>query len=209
MPYKNNDGPNLVPSPFPFGSVSEKDVADFEAASGVEFPQAYRDYLLSYNGGLFERLDFYWGDGDEISFTIDRMFGLHSGPLTSRLQENFAPHAHNGLERHWAELRKYIAIGATRSGDLLLLRKVDGEVCVLYADIEDIPLYESQGGPIAPLGLSFDEFASSLMTEEEANQRLLENHAHSDLAERLDQLKKEREARVLARQRIERGEKNE
>jgi hypothetical protein len=69
----------------PYGQLSAERLDAFEESLGKRLPNEYREYLLNYNGGEFEKIIF----PDEPSFGVQHMYGLHDGPEYDRLEDRF------------------------------------------------------------------------------------------------------------------------
>ena len=63
-----------------FGNLTEIEMKDFEEANGIELPEDYRDFLLSYNGGEPEP------NRVRVPETIlTYLFGMHNGEYYASL----------------------------------------------------------------------------------------------------------------------------
>jgi hypothetical protein len=63
----------------PYGSLDENTLDKFELGLGARLPEAYRQYLLNYNGGMWEPKCFVISKAEGES-SVHSVYGLHSGP---------------------------------------------------------------------------------------------------------------------------------
>lgn len=56
-----------------YGVLSESDIEQFETESGLEFPEAYKMFLLQSNGGCFRPLAFF------RDTYISNLYGINTG----------------------------------------------------------------------------------------------------------------------------------
>jgi hypothetical protein len=76
----------------PYGALSESRLKAFEEELGVRLPDAYREFLLRFNGGRWKSRIFRVSDKEGES-EVHHVYGLHEGPDFSR------------LDRAWESLR--------------------------------------------------------------------------------------------------------
>lgn len=73
-----------IKQPNPYGPLEEAALFAFERSLKERLPEAYRQHLLSYNGGDWEPKCFFISEEDGES-VIQSTYGLHSGPTYCRL----------------------------------------------------------------------------------------------------------------------------
>lgn len=75
---------NKVINSNPYGVLDERMLVEFEKRLGATLSPSYRSYLLSFNGGDYEKkiIAINKKEGDT---SIHHMYGLHSGPDYRRL----------------------------------------------------------------------------------------------------------------------------
>ncbi|MBX7106428.1 MAG: SMI1/KNR4 family protein [Gemmataceae bacterium] len=95
---------------------SESEVVDFERGLGVTLPKHYRDFILSYNGGLF--CDPYI-IGNSPTFPIDQLAELFGIRASLDSLELAAPWRLSLFEDNHP--LQVLPIGGTPTGNLLIL----------------------------------------------------------------------------------------
>jgi hypothetical protein len=73
-----------IKQPNPYGPLEEAALFAFERSLKERLPEAYRQHLLSYNGGDWEPRCFFISE-EEGESVIQSTYGLHSGPEYCRL----------------------------------------------------------------------------------------------------------------------------
>lgn len=75
---------NRVIKKNPYGKIKLDELERLEKKLGIDLPEQYRDYLIRYNGGYFEKDRIKISDA-EGNTRIHHMYGLHYGPDYERL----------------------------------------------------------------------------------------------------------------------------
>lgn len=153
---------NVIVKPNPYGPTDEKTVAAFEEVVGSRLPAEYRDYLLEFNGGKFEKNFFVRKGG--IDGRIHSVYGLHAGPTYSKLTERWRLSKCYDIGESAPGVNDYLVFASTGTGDLLLLALAAGGVYFLdHEQIEDDPVFGARFNVVL-ISNSFDEFVESLIS---------------------------------------------
>lgn len=191
---------NRVLNKNPFGSISEKEIIDFQERNGVRLPSDYTNYLAEYNGGKFERSIY-----DEISApyrdaVVHQMYGIHQGPKYASLQDNHKLYQHFDLESSKNILEHYFVFASTATGDLLMLDLRTFTVHLFQHELMQGNTSVDLESVIVQLAYSFASFISALLSQEQFDDKHAGSDTHIDFQKRLRALKLERTqeiARVL------------
>lgn len=180
---------NRVLNANPYGSIEAEDIERFEKRLPLNLPKDYRDYLLRFNGGDFEKSCIPSSNDNGDTHTISELFSLHRGPEGSRLERNWDLSEFYDLHEFSHLTENYLAFGTSGTGDIFLIKFETGEVLIYLHDyIYHVPS-EGPGGAIFPISSSFTELVSKAISEKE----LLKGAVETDpeFAARLEKLKKE------------------
>lgn len=181
----------------PHGPLHAGKLDAFETFIGKRLPNEYREYLLNYNGGDFEKTIF----DDEPSFSVHHVYGLHDGPKYNRLEDRFEIWRQFDLEGLRDQLQGFLKFADTTTGDALLLDLDDGSVW--FFDPHDV--LRSRRVPWLPrlnqglrqhmhrLSSSFDEFVAKLISKEERDVLRAGDPAYEEFKRRLERIKRQRE----------------
>ncbi len=182
---------DMFESKNPYGTCSIQAIESFETLHDFELPKDYRHYLQQYNGAIFRRI--YWGNKEnpDIGFSIENLYGLHSGPIRNRLDANFKIHEKNDLEPYKEYLVDYVAIGIGGMGEYILLNLESGNICLLTPDFPEPHPPSAIMKHIHFLAKSFNVFACALMTKSEYLDATMTLNEQKVLNERLRQLRKQ------------------
>ena len=173
----------------PYGPLSAERLEAFEESLGERLPNEYREYLLNYNGGKFEKTIF----PDEPEFRVHHMYGLHDGPEYNRLEDRFEIWRGFDLEGFRDQLQGVLRFADTGTGDALLLDLNDGSVW--FFDPHDVTGEPNQNlrRYMHRLASSFDEFVAKLISEEEEAVLRAGDPVYEDFKQRLERAKRQRE----------------
>jgi hypothetical protein len=173
----------------PYGPLSAERLEAFEERLGRRLPNGYREYLLNYNGGDFEKTIF----PDEPSFRVHHVYGLHDGPEYCRLEDGFEIWRAYDLEGFRGQLQGILGFADTGTGDALLLDLSDGSVWFFDPhDVTDEP-NQNLHQYMHRLASSFDEFFAKLISEEEEEVLRAGDPVYEEFKQRLERIKRRRE----------------
>src|SRR5215472_7889046 len=174
----------------PYGPLSAQRLEAFEESLGRRLPNEYREYLLNYNGGDFEKTIFI----EEPSFIAHHMYGLHDGPEYNRLEDRFGMWRAFDLERFRDQLQEFLRFADTTTGDALLLDLNDGSIWFFDPhDVTDEPnQYLRQY--MNRLASNFDEFVAKLISKEEEEALRAGDPAYEEFNQLLERYKRERDS---------------
>jgi hypothetical protein len=192
---------NSIVQENPYGPLSAERLEAFEESLGKRLPNEYREYLLNYNGGEFEKIIFpghrivIAGLGtieDEPSFGVHHMYGLHDGPEYNRLEDRFEIWRAFDLEGFRDQLQGILRFADTTTGDALLLDLNDGSVWFFDPhDVTDEP-NQNLRQYMYRLSSNFDEFVAKLISKEEEEVLRAGDPVYEEFKQRLEGFKRER-----------------
>lgn len=180
---------NRVTDPNPYGPIEAEDIERFERTLPSKLPGDYRDYLLKFNGGDFEKTSVPANKEKEDTYSISEFFALYRGPEASRLEQHWDLAGYYDLADFSHLTKAYLAFAMSGTGDVFLLKFATGEVLVyLHDSVDDTPV-EGPRGTLVRLAGSFADFVSRMISKRELLQDTVESDP--DFAARLEQLKKD------------------
>lgn len=180
---------NAIVQENPYGPLSAEGLEHFEERFGKRLPNEYRQYLLNYNGGKFEKIIF----PNEPNFSVHHMYGLHDGPEYNRLEENFEIWRAFDLGGFRDQLQEVLGFADTTTGDALLLDLNDGSIWFFDPhDVTDDP-NQNLRQCMHRLSSGFAEFVTLLVSNEEFDALKAGDPVYEEFKERLESFKQERE----------------
>ena len=170
---------NTVAKKNPYGPLHLEVLIEFERKLGAPLPDAYREYLLAFNGGKFEK-DVISISEAEGETTVHHMYGLHSGPRYARLRN-----------KRKISGSLFLAICDDSFGNQFLIRMTGGETGAIYFLDHEV---EPEEG-LTAVARDFDEFVAKMKSEEEFMQAFAERdpEGYRAFKERLEELKRKYE----------------
>nr|WP_223306360.1 SMI1/KNR4 family protein [Mameliella alba] len=169
--------------------ASEENVLDLENELGLRLPDDYREYLLSVNGGQFERCRFIMGrEFSEYSvYDVEEMLSLGHGECP--LEQVFQVNNYYGLDLKPKDAREFIVIGFVSGGNLLILNLKSGAVMLFDHDIAERP----RRCYFEEVSSGFAEFVDGLVEKTKENSRIGSNLSDKEFEDLLAQFKLQRE----------------
>lgn len=161
---------NRVLESNPFGSVSEDDVQAFELQTGLTLPDDYKKYLVSFNGGSFQRNCFWTRENPDTFLVLRDLYSLNCGPSYRHLNECWNLAKGRDLKQFADGLSQYIEIGDAH-GCGLLLDTASGAVLMYDPDHLHLDTAKEVVEIFEFVASSFGEFVTGLISEGEAARR--------------------------------------
>ena len=145
---------NTVTEKNPHGALDLETLVEFERKLGVPLPDAYREYLLAFNGGKYEK-DVITISEAEGETRVHHMYGLHGGPRYAQLRN----------KRSIAGTL-FLSICDDSFGNQFLLRLSGAEAGAVY--FLDHEVRPEEG--LSVLAGGFNEFVAKMKSDEESMQ---------------------------------------
>jgi hypothetical protein len=157
---------------------------EFERKLGTPLPDAYREYLLAFNGGKFEK-DVISISEAEGETTVHHMFGLHSGPRYAQLRN-----------KRTISGSLFLAICDDSFGNQFLIKLTGGQAGTIHFLDHEVEPEEGLTG----VASDFNEFVAKMKSEEEFMHEFAERdpEGYRWFMERLEQAKRDHQAFVDA-----------
>lgn len=167
---------NAVTTENPYGALDLETLVEFERKLGVPLPDAYREYLLTFNGGKYEK-DVIRTSDAEGETSIHHMYGLHAGPRYAQLR-NKRSIAGN----------LFLSICDDSFGNQFLLRLNGAEAGAVFFLDHEVPPEEG----LSALTRDFNEFVAKMKSDDESMQEFAERDpkGYRAFKERLEELKR-------------------
>lgn len=160
---------NIIINQNPYGQLRVEDLLSFEQELGVKLPNDYRDYLIEYNGGEFEK-DVFEIIGDEGNRTsIHIMYAMAEEPEWASLQK--VNEYFDGVD---LKKEKFVSIASDPLGNQILLKLNKPNIGSIYFWDHEVPFREIKK-ILLKQASSFTEFINKLEkveTQEEFLKRL-------------------------------------
>lgn len=177
---------NTVSEENPHGALDLATLVEFERKVGVSLPDSYREYLLAFNGGKYEK-DVITISEAEGETRVHHMYGLHDGPRYAQLRN---------ARRIAGNL--FLAICDDSFGNQFLLRLTGADAgAVYFLDHEARP----EEGLMA-LAPGFNEFVARMKSDEDSMREFAERdpEGYRAFMERLAELKRRYDEEWKSRQ---------
>lgn len=171
---------NTVTKKNPYGPLDLEVLIEFERKLSTPLPDAYREYLLAFNGGKYEK-DVISISEAEGETTVHHMYGLHSGPRYAQLRN-----------KRMISGSLFLAICDDSFGNQFLIKLTCGDVGTIY--FLDHEVEPAEG--LTAVAMDFNEFVAKMKSEQEFMQEFAERdpEGYQWYMERLEQAKRDHEA---------------
>lgn len=167
---------NTVSEKNPYGSLDLEVLIEFERKLNSPLPDAYREYLLAFNGGKFKKdvISISEGEGET---TVHHMYGLHSGPRYAQLRN-----------KRTISGSLFLAICDDSFGNRFLLKLTGEQVGAIYFLDHEVDPAEG----LTAVARDFNEFVAKMKSEEEFMQEFAKRdpEGYRAFTERLEELKR-------------------
>ncbi len=168
---------NRLTAENPYGKLKLDELVAFEKQLGCPLPAPYRDYLVRFNGGRYER-DIVKINETEGDTRIHHMYGLHAGPEYARLDSRL------GLVNS-----DFLAICDDAFGNHFLIKlRGDKSGWMYFLDHEEVDPSKA----LTPVARDFPEFVENMISENRqmAEFRARDPAGYQDFQERLREMKR-------------------
>lgn len=168
---------NKVVTPNPFGKLTLDQLEAYEKKLGVILPEQYRNYLILFNGGKYEK-DITKISAKEGDTRIHHMYGLHAGPGYRRLEADIINH-------------EYLAICDDAFGNEFLI-KVNG---VGYGGIYFLNHESQDKSALTYVAPDFSVFVDNMLSRDEdmAEFQARDPDGYAKFQKQLEEMKRLRE----------------
>lgn len=173
---------NRVTKENPHGALNLETLVEFERKLGVPLPSAYREYLLAFNGGKFEKNVISISE-TEGKTRVHHMYGLHSGPRYAQLRN-----------KREISGSLFLAICDDSFGNQFLIRLTGGLAGTIYFLDHEV---EPEEG-LTVVARDFNEFVVKMKSDDESMREFAERNpeGYRSFMEQLEQVRREREERL-------------
>ena len=177
---------NTVTSKNPYGALQLETLVEFEQKLGLPLPDTYREYLLAFNGGKYEK-DVITISDAEGETSIHHMYGLHAGPRHAQLRN-----------KRTIAGNLFLDICDDSVGNQFILRLTGGEAGAIYFLDHEVPPEEG----LTALAGDFNEFVAKMRSDDEFMQEFADRdpEGYRAFRERLEQLKRKYDEEFKDRQ---------